>query len=114
MLKEQEMAIVERIWNSFPESLKTKFNNFKNSEEKYLWRPEVIKDLNLTKSELEVAKLMLLGRSNEEMANKLFVTKAAIKWHVNNIFKKANVKNRWQFIVSYTEKKKNWGSDETT
>lgn len=105
MLITEQLEITTRIFNSLPEELQNRFRIFKKSQKKYEWSPVVIEKLELTKCENEVAKLMLRGLSNQEMAEQLFVTKAAIKWHINNIFKKAKVKNKWQFLIAYTPKK---------
>jgi LuxR family maltose regulon positive regulatory protein len=46
--------------------------------------------------ELEVIKLIAAGRSNQEIADQLFVALSTVKWHVNNIYGKLNVKSRTQ------------------
>ena len=48
----------------------------------------------LTVREREVANMVQLGLSNEQIAKKLNVTKGTIKIHVHNIFRKAGVPNR--------------------
>ena len=53
-------------------------------------RPEV----ELTKREREIVKLMRAGMKNQEIANTLFVEKSTIKTHINNIYGKLHVKNR--------------------
>jgi LuxR family maltose regulon positive regulatory protein len=46
--------------------------------------------------ELEVIRLIAAGRSNQEIADQLFVALSTVKWHVNNIYGKLNVKSRTQ------------------
>ena len=58
-------------------------------------------ELNLTEKQLTIAELLLLGLSNKEMALKLKVQPTTVKWHLRIIFKKANVKSRYQFVVKY-------------
>lgn len=57
------------------------------------------KNMNLTNREAEVAVLVSTGLSNKEIANSLFVTEKTIKFHLQNIYKKMNVKSRAQLIV---------------
>jgi len=57
-----------------------------------------IKRLNLSKRELEVLQLMALGLSNQEIADKLFVSLNTIKTHSAQIFEKMEVKRRTQAV----------------
>jgi len=52
----------------------------------------------LTKREIEVLKLIAEGLSTDDVANKLFVTKSTINFHLGNIFDKLNVSNRFQAV----------------
>ena len=47
-----------------------------------------IAEYDLTKRELEVIRLVIEGNSNTNIAEKLFVSKATVKKHLNNIYKK--------------------------
>jgi DNA-binding NarL/FixJ family response regulator len=49
---------------------------------------------SLTKKELEVAKLVANGLSNQEIAEKLSISPATIKVHLRSIFSKLHVKDR--------------------
>jgi two-component system, NarL family, response regulator LiaR len=57
-----------------------------------------IEKLGLSKRELEVLGLMAAGLSNEEIAEKLFVSLNTIKTHSSNIFLKLDVKRRTQAV----------------
>jgi two-component system, NarL family, response regulator LiaR len=57
-----------------------------------------IKRLNLSKRELEVLQLMAAGLSNQEIAEKLFVSLNTIKTHWTQIFEKMEVKRRTQAV----------------
>jgi NarL family two-component system response regulator LiaR len=57
-----------------------------------------IKRLNLSKRELEVLQLMAEGLSNQEIAEKLFVSLNTIKTHSAQIFEKMEVKRRTQAV----------------
>ncbi len=53
----------------------------------------------LSERELEVLKLIVEGKSNQEIANKLFVSLATVKTHVRNILNKLSVDDRTQAAV---------------
>jgi two-component system, NarL family, response regulator LiaR len=57
-----------------------------------------IKRLNLSKRELEVLQLMAEGLSNQEIAEKLFVSLNTIKTHSAQLFEKMEVKRRTQAV----------------
>ena len=49
---------------------------------------------SLTPREQEVTALVCLGYSNDEMAFRMGVTEAGVKWHIHNVLKKFGVVNR--------------------
>lgn len=53
----------------------------------------------LSERELEVLKLIVDGKSNQEIAEKLFVTLATVKTHVRSILNKLSVDDRTQAAV---------------
>lgn len=55
----------------------------------------------LTDREKEVVQLMIQGLTNIEIAERLFIEDKSVKFHITNIFKKMNVKNRTQLVVEY-------------
>jgi DNA-binding CsgD family transcriptional regulator len=57
-----------------------------------------IEKLGISKRELEVLNLMASGLSNEEIAEKLFVSLNTVKTHSSNIFLKLDVKRRTQAV----------------
>ncbi|MCW8995382.1 MAG: LuxR C-terminal-related transcriptional regulator [Psychromonas sp.] len=54
---------------------------------------------DLTRREEEIMKLLLLGASNSQIAEQLFVSENTVKTHLYNIFKKIKVKNRLQAVM---------------
>lgn len=56
-------------------------------------------DLNVTPSELEVMKLVALGRTNREIADRLVISPLTAKTHVQNILQKLGVQSRVQVAV---------------
>lgn len=54
--------------------------------------------LNISKRELEVLELMADGLSNQEIAEKLFLSLSTIKTHSSSLFEKLDVKRRTQAV----------------
>ena len=52
----------------------------------------------ISKRELEVLHLMAKGKSNQEIANELFVSLPTIKTHAANLFEKLDAKRRTQAV----------------
>ena len=59
--------------------------------------------LGISKREYEVLELMSKGLSNQEIADKLFVSLNTIKTHSSNLFLKLNAKRRTQAIQKAKE-----------
>jgi LuxR family transcriptional regulator, maltose regulon positive regulatory protein len=59
----------------------------------------------LSEREREVVLLIADGLSNQEIAERLFISVATVKTHINNIFNKLGVSNRMQAIARLEE----WG-----
>ena len=54
---------------------------------------------SLTVREVEVIKLIGQGLSNQEMAQKLYLSEKTVKNHLTNIFRKINVSDRTQAVI---------------
>jgi DNA-binding CsgD family transcriptional regulator len=59
---------------------------------------ERVKDLGVTKRELEILELMSRGMSNREIAEKLFVSENTVKTHSSRLFDKLGARRRTQAI----------------
>jgi ATP/maltotriose-dependent transcriptional regulator MalT len=59
----------------------------------------------LSPRELDVLRLMALGRSNARIAGELIVATSTVKTHVNNIFGKLGVTTRAEAIARAHESK---------
>lgn len=59
---------------------------------------ELLKQIGISKREYEVLELMSKGNSNQEIADKLFVSLNTVKTHTSNLFLKLDVKRRTQAI----------------
>ncbi len=57
-----------------------------------------LRNLGLTEREIDVLKLISEGFNNEEIAEKMFISKNTVKSHIKNIYVKLDVKNRIQAI----------------
>ncbi|BAZ16886.1 LuxR family two component transcriptional regulator [Calothrix sp. NIES-4071] len=53
----------------------------------------------LTPRELDVARLVAIGATNQEIATKLFISESTVKTHINSIFNRLNLKNRAQLAI---------------
>ncbi|WP_164662316.1 LuxR C-terminal-related transcriptional regulator [Tropicibacter sp. Alg240-R139] len=67
-----------------------------NSEENLPIVAEVASpgDLQLTTRELELIGFLDAGLSNQDIADRLSIKLSTVKWHLNNLFSKLDVKNR--------------------
>ncbi len=57
-----------------------------------------LKDLGITKRELEILELIAKGMSNREIAEKLFVSENTVKTHSSRLFDKLSAKRRTQAV----------------
>lgn len=67
----QQLSFIRPIWNKSPE---------------------------LTHREKEILNKLMLGASNVEIANLLFISENTVKTHIYNLFRKISVKNRTQAV----------------
>ena len=59
---------------------------------------ERLKDLGITRRELEILELIAQGMSNREIAGKLFVSENTVKTHSSRLFDKLSAKRRTQAV----------------
>jgi len=57
-----------------------------------------IRDLGITKRELEILELIAQGMSNREIAEKLFVSENTVKTHSSRLLEKLSAKRRTQAV----------------
>ena len=57
----------------------------------------------LSEQELRVLRLIVGGKSNQEIASELTIIHGTAKWHVHNILQKLGVSNRAQAIIQARE-----------
>ena len=75
-----------------------KYGRSKKSTIKYVADPQKRKDLNVSDREYQVLELLATGLSNQEIADKLFVSLNTIKTHSSNLYSKLGAKRRTQAI----------------
>ena len=59
---------------------------------------EKLKELGITRRELEILELIANGMSNREIAEKLFVSENTVKTHSSRLFDKLSAKRRTQAV----------------
>lgn len=59
---------------------------------------ERLRELSITKRELEILALIAQGMSNREIAEKLYVSENTVKTHSSRLFDKLSVKRRTQAV----------------
>lgn len=59
---------------------------------------EQLRQLGITKRELEILELIAQGMSNREIADKLFVSENTVKTHSSRLFDKLSAKRRTQAV----------------
>lgn len=69
-----------------------------SNNNKFQINTKALDQTGLSKRELEVLGLISEGLSNEEIAEKLFISLNTIKTHTSNLFEKMEVKRRTQAI----------------
>ncbi len=52
----------------------------------------------MTQRELEILELINQGKNNDEIGKTIFISEGTVKWHINHILSKLEVKNRLQAI----------------
>lgn len=57
-------------------------------QDKFKRQEAFFRERGLTKSELRIMQMVMQGMTNAAIAEKLFISKATLKTHLNNIYKK--------------------------
>ncbi|MCG8569709.1 MAG: LuxR C-terminal-related transcriptional regulator, partial [Spirochaetes bacterium] len=59
---------------------------------------DFFRQYQISDREKDVVELIIKGYSNKQIADKLFISISTVKVHIYNIFKKTNMKNRYDFF----------------
>ncbi len=65
---------------------------------------ELLREFGISPREYEVLQLMAAGLSNQEIADRLFISLNTVKTHISNLFLKLDVQRRTQAIQKAKEK----------
>jgi DNA-binding CsgD family transcriptional regulator len=77
-------------------NIKLNFDNRKSQLQTTLIIPA-----NLTPREKQVFKLLMTKMNNEEIQDKLSISKNTLKTHIRNVYAKSGVKSRYELVVKY-------------
>lgn len=59
--------------------------------------------LDLTEKEMSVAELLLMGMTYQYIADSLGISMSTVRFHVKNIYEKAGVVSKQEFLMKYTD-----------
>jgi DNA-binding CsgD family transcriptional regulator len=79
------------------EEMMVKYRNYNSDIKKSI----SINKESLSIREREICELVLLGLTNNEIADKLFIAEGTVKCHINNIYKKLGAKKRVEVLDFY-------------
>lgn len=85
LTRKEQVVIVKEVW-------------VPASSEPFTVNEDQIKQLGITKRELEILELIAQGMSNREIAEKLFVSENTVKTHSSRLFDKLSAKRRTQAV----------------
>lgn len=71
---------------------------YRNTSDDFVLNEKEIENLGLSRREMDVLGLMAEGLSNQEIAERLFVSLNTVKTHTSNVFIKLDVKRRTQAV----------------
>ena len=83
---------------SKPKTIIVEKEVYLQKKETFIPNVAMISQLELSPRELEILHLIASGKSNQEIANTIFVSLSTVKTHNQNIFEKLEVKRRTQAI----------------
>ncbi len=95
------------------ENMILKKNNFenRNNEKSLQYQQNEINELyseyELTEREIEILKLVVAGRSNQQISEDLFITVGTVKSHIHSIYGKLGISSRSQLMVMFLSFDKN-------
>ena len=68
------------------------------SSQPFSLNEQKLRELSITKRELEILELIATGLSNREIAERLFVSENTVKTHLSRLFDKLSAKRRTQAV----------------
>jgi DNA-binding NarL/FixJ family response regulator len=92
-----DAALITRVFDEFIEELTKKRDRFESLTHLSMAKLEM-----LSPREMEIMALISHSMTNEEIADKLFISSKTVKTHLRNIFAKADIRNRVEAALVYT------------
>lgn len=89
LTKKEEVVLLREVVREVP---------VPQSAEPFAVNEAQLKQLGITKRELEILELIAEGMSNREIAEKLFVSENTVKTHSSRLFDKLSAKRRTQAV----------------
>lgn len=94
LTRKEEVVLLKEVVKEVPVPL----------AEPFIVNEEQLRQLGITKRELEILELIAHGMSNREIAEKLFVSENTVKTHSSRLFDKLSAKRRTQAVQIGKEK----------
>jgi DNA-binding NarL/FixJ family response regulator len=92
-----DAALITRVFDEFIVELTKKRDRFESLTHLSMAKLEM-----LSPREMEIMALISHSMTNEEIADKLFISSKTVKTHLRNIFAKADIRNRVEAALIYT------------
>ena len=73
-------------------------------------RNQLVKMKTISRREMEILELVSESMTNEEIAQKLFLSTKTVKTHIRNIFEKTDLRNRVEAALLYTRFKQEFAN----
>lgn len=81
--------------------------NHKYSKEFFdFFKLKAVHDKNFTIREIEVCLFLSMGMTNQQIANQMFISEKAVKFHLSKIYRKLKIKSRLEAGIWLSEIKK--------
>jgi DNA-binding NarL/FixJ family response regulator len=94
-----EAKLITPVFDEFIKEYVKRTDNLKSLTDLSLEKLKV-----LSRREMEIVELISHSMTNEEIADKLFISYKTVNCHVRNIFKKAGIKNRVEAALLYARR----------
>jgi ATP/maltotriose-dependent transcriptional regulator MalT len=90
LTRKEEVVLLKEVVREVPVAI--------SPGEPFTVNEEQLRQLGITKRELEILELIAQGLSNREIAEKLFVSENTVKTHSSRLFDKLSAKRRTQAV----------------
>jgi LuxR family maltose regulon positive regulatory protein len=101
LLKEVRSAAPDFVGDLLARAGRTPVDRGRGSELRTVEGVGVVE--TLTETQQRILRLIATGMSNQQVADKLFITVGTTKWHLNQIFGRLQVRNRTEAVARARE-----------